>query len=78
MQNKPKRNNGSQEKLERKIAAMQEAIATFKNKDAFIETYGRAAALRKLNAMLFKMNPEYAGRNADSLREIMRHYKIKF
>lgn len=73
MQNKPKP-NGSQEKLQRKIAAINQAIAQFKNK----ELYSRARAFSKLNDILGKIDPACKSQNGHSLARIMSRLKIKF
>lgn len=74
METKPKRNNGSQEKLERKIAGINQAIAQFKNK----ELYSRAQAYSKLNSLLGKIDPASQSKNGRSLSRIISKFKIKF
>jgi len=74
MQTKPKRNNGSQEKLQRKIAAIHQAIESFKNKEA----YSREGALNKLNHILGEIDKNLQSANGYSLGKILSRLKIKF
>lgn len=78
MQTKPKRNSGAQEKLERKITAINEAIAQFKNKESYCKDYGAAATFSKLNLILGNIDPASQSRNGHSLARIMSRLKIKF
>lgn len=74
MQTKPKRNNGSQEKLQRKIAAINEVIAQFKQKR------GKNPAVKELQTFLIINFNEFAARNSVSLGEFLKKNKdqIKF
>lgn len=74
MQTKPKRSNGSQEKLERKIAAINEAIALFKQKR------GKNPAVKELQTTLIINFKEFAVSNSHSLSRFLYKYsdKIKF
>lgn len=71
MQTKPRHDNGAQKKIQRKVEAINEAIARFKAKR------GKNPAVKELQTIMIINFKEFAARNSASLSEFLKKNKDK-